>query len=48
MSLFLQVYGGCAVATLIGFLALCHASASRLRHSHSQNEQLTGEHTLIQ
>ena len=48
MSIFLQVYGGCAVATLVGFLALCRTSASRLRHGHSQSDQLTGEHTFMQ
>jgi hypothetical protein len=33
MSLFLQVYSGCGVATLIGFLALCHITAMRARQS---------------
>ncbi len=35
MSLFLQVYSGCGIATLIGFLALCHNAAARTRQSHS-------------
>jgi hypothetical protein len=33
MSLFLQVYSGCGIATLIGFLALCHNAAVRARQS---------------
>jgi hypothetical protein len=32
MSLFLQVYGGCGLAVVIGFLVLCHSSATRIRH----------------
>jgi len=33
VSLFIQVYGGLGIATLIGFLALCHASALRVLHT---------------
>ncbi len=45
MSLFIQVYGGCGLATLIGFLALCHSSATRLRRS-SLSTQVTGKQPL--
>ncbi len=47
VSLFLQVYGGCGIATLIGFLALCQSSASRARHAQPHRPgQVTGEQSI--
>ncbi len=45
VSTFLQVYGGCGIATLIGFLALCHNSATRARQTPPQGPA-SREHSI--